>query len=87
MFISQYFQARDVVNRIKQKFGKNVFVDLLLKDNDGSHKIYKDNIDKIDNHIPEKYTEDYIRVYIETKVRKKVRKRRVMIFWKRQNLK
>lgn len=55
-FIHQYFAARDVVNRIKAKFGRRIRVDLLLKNNDGSNRVYKANVDQIDNHVPEKYT-------------------------------
>lgn len=36
-------------------------VDLILKDRDNSNKVYKDNIDKIDHHVPEKYTEEEVR--------------------------
>lgn len=55
-FVEQYFAARDVVNDLKRKFGKNIQVDLLLKELDGSRKQYKANIDKIDNHISERYS-------------------------------
>lgn len=55
-FISQYFSARDTVNHLKQHFGKELQVDLLLNDIDNSSRSYEANIDRIDNHIPEKYT-------------------------------
>lgn len=55
-FISQYFGARDVVNALKAEFDKKIKIDLLIKELDGSDKIYKDNIDKIDFHIPEIFT-------------------------------
>ncbi len=55
-FINQYFAAREVVNRVKREFGKAIFVDLLLKNNDNSQRSYKAGIDQIDNHIPEKYS-------------------------------
>jgi len=55
-FIEQYFAARGVVNRLKLTFGSNVKVDLLLKNTDNTHKLYKAGVDQIDNHIPEKYT-------------------------------
>ena len=55
-FIDQYFAARNVVNRLKTTFGSGIRVDLLLKNTDNSHKLYKAGIDKIDNHVPEKYT-------------------------------
>ena len=55
-FINQYFAARESVNGLKNRFGKNISVDLLLKEIDGSRKLYKAGIDQTDNHIPEKYT-------------------------------
>lgn len=55
-FVRQYFDARDVVNRLKAKFGKNIRVDLLMKNNDGTHQFYRAGVDQIDNHIPEKYS-------------------------------
>ena len=55
-FVRQYFAARDVVNRLKTEFGKSIQVDLLMKNNDGSHQFYRAGVDQIDNHIPEKYS-------------------------------
>lgn len=55
-FARQYFAAREVVNSLKAKFGKDISVDLLMKNNDGSHQFYKAGVDQIDNHIPEKYS-------------------------------
>lgn len=56
-FIEQYFAARKVVNQLKEDFDKDIVVTLLLKNLDGSDKVYKANVEKIDNHIPEKYSE------------------------------
>lgn len=55
-FIEQYFAAREVVNRLKREFGGKIQVDLLLKNIDNSHRMYKANIDQIDHHIKEKYS-------------------------------
>lgn len=55
-FIQQYFGARDAVNRLKGQFSQSIKMDLLLKNNDNSNRTYKANIDKIDHHVPEKYT-------------------------------
>ncbi|NKQ11064.1 zeta toxin family protein [Pseudomonas sp. SST3] len=55
-FIDQYFAARDVVNALKLKFGKDVHIDLLLKHIDNSNRLYKAGVDKIDYHIPERHT-------------------------------
>lgn len=57
-FIEQYFAARDNVNSIKREFGKQVAVDLLLKDVNNGPRAYEANIDIIDNHVPEKYTSE-----------------------------
>lgn len=54
-FVEQYFSARDVVNRLKLKYGKQISVDLLLKNIDNSGRLYKAGVDKIDYHIPEKH--------------------------------
>ena len=55
-FIEQYFEARNSVNSLRLKFGSDINVDLLLQNSDNSRKLYKANIDQIDNHVPEKYT-------------------------------
>ncbi len=55
-FVRQYFTAREVVNRLKAELGKGVQVDLLMKNNDGSQQFYRAGVDRIDNHIPEKYS-------------------------------
>lgn len=55
-FIDQYFAARDVVNSLKLEFSSDIHVDLLLKHIDNSGRLYKAGVDKIDYHIPEKYT-------------------------------
>jgi predicted ABC-type ATPase len=55
-FVRQYFAAREVVNNLKARFGKAISVDLLMKNNDGSNQFYRAGVDRIDNHIPEKYS-------------------------------
>lgn len=60
LFVEQYFEARKVVNSIKAEFGKQIHVDLLVKNLDGSNRFYRDNIDKIDNYLPEKYDKQAI---------------------------
>jgi len=57
-FIEQYFAARDTVNALKQKYGKKVQIDLLIKNIDGSDKSYHANIDNVDNHVKERYTRE-----------------------------
>ncbi len=55
-FITQYFAARENVKRLKEEFGSDLKIDLLMKDYDGSNRFYKINVDDINSHIPEKYT-------------------------------
>ena len=57
-FITQYFKARENVNLLKSEFGKNIKVDLVIKNIDGTDFSYRENIDIIDNYIPEKYTKE-----------------------------
>lgn len=54
-FIDQYFAAREVVNRLKREYGSAILVDLLLKNNDNTNRLYRAGIDQIDSHVPEKY--------------------------------
>lgn len=55
-FIDQYFLARENVHTLKKEFGNNIRADLIVKNIDGTDFKYKDNIDVIDSHIPERYT-------------------------------
>jgi UDP-N-acetylglucosamine kinase len=59
-FIDQYFAAREVVNKLKERFGKEIKVDLLLKNNDNSRMLYQAGVDRIDHHIPEKYNRQQV---------------------------
>lgn len=59
-FVNQYFAARAVVNRLKREIGRDLHVDLLMKNNDGSNRFYKAGVDQIDNHIPEKYSPESV---------------------------
>lgn len=65
-FINHYFEARTSVNLLKSRFGGNIHVDLLLQNRDNSRKLYKANIDQIDNHVPEKYTSQALETLLRT---------------------
>ena len=56
-FVEKYFSARENVNTLKREFGAKIRVDLIVKNIDGSDFRYKENIDVIDSHIPESYTQ------------------------------
>ena len=59
-FVEQYFAARDVVNRLKLEYGKDIHVDLLQKHIDNSDRLYKAGVEKIDYHIPERFTREQL---------------------------
>ncbi|MFA5763961.1 MAG: zeta toxin family protein [Candidatus Paceibacterota bacterium] len=63
-FIEQYFLARENVNILKKEFGQKIRIDLIVKNIDGTDFSYNDNIDVIDNYMPEKYTKDGLRDFI-----------------------
>lgn len=63
-FITQYFQARETVQKVKENFGRGIQVDLLVKNIDGSDQFYKENVDSIDNHIEEKYTKEALQTLL-----------------------
>lgn len=66
-FVRQYFAAREVVSRLKAEFGKDIRVDLLMKNNDGTDRFYRNGVDRIDNHIPEKYSVADVRRILDLK--------------------
>ena len=65
-FVEQYFAAREVVNAMKRKFGHDLAVDLLMKNNDGTNRFFRAGVDLIDKHIPEKYSPSDVRQFIGT---------------------
>lgn len=68
-FVEQYFTVRQNVNRLKQKYGTEINVDILSKDIDGAYRFYKAGIDCIDHHIPEKYSKADIEDFVASGVR------------------
>jgi UDP-N-acetylglucosamine kinase len=63
-FIEQYFLARKNVNVLKREFSKAIQVDLVVKNLDGTDFGYYQNVDVIDNYIPEKYTQSDLETLI-----------------------
>lgn len=59
-FVKQYFASRQVVNELKSRFGRGIVVDLLVKNSRHGVRAYEANIDRIDHHIPEKYTREQV---------------------------
>jgi predicted ABC-type ATPase len=65
-FARQYFSARDAINRLKENFGHAVTVDILIKSESGSTRFYKENIQRVDDHIRETYDPDSLERMLET---------------------
>ena len=65
-FIIQYFNARKTVNGLKQKFGQDIHVDLLLKDIRSKERHQHYNVDNVDSHIPETYNSASLEAALNT---------------------
>lgn len=59
-FVEQYFESRRVVEELKRKFGQRVAVDLLYKPIGPGEKTYRDNVDQIESHLPEKFSREQV---------------------------
>lgn len=58
IFMDQYFLARANVNKVKELFGDDVKIDLIVKNIDGTDFKYSENITIIDNYTKEKYSKE-----------------------------
>jgi len=59
-FVHQFFESRAVVDRLKTKFSKEIKVDVLLKNTDGSSGRYLANVASLKSAVPIHYTEDQV---------------------------
>lgn len=64
-FIEQFLESQKVIRKLKQDFGSQIKVDLLLKDNDGRTRMYHANIQAVENHVKEKYSRETLCRLIE----------------------
>ncbi|MHB8860533.1 MAG: zeta toxin family protein [Minisyncoccota bacterium] len=64
-FIEQYFLSHENVDTLKAEFGKQIRVDLIVKNTDGTDFRYKENIDVIDSYVDERYSRDTLRAVLE----------------------
>jgi predicted ABC-type ATPase len=56
IFIDRYFKSKESIRILKDKFGRDIQIDLLFKELNNNALRPEFNIDNIDNHLPEKYT-------------------------------
>jgi len=58
MFINSFFAAKDNVNKIKEEFGDEIELSLVIKDYTNKLQKTKFKIDKVDNYIKVEYTKE-----------------------------
>ncbi len=59
-FARKFCACQEVVNKMKAGFGRKITLMLIHKNIDGTDKFYKKSIERIEDHIPEKYSEEQI---------------------------
>ena len=59
-FVHQFFSSQAVVEKLKGKFGQQIKVDLLMKDNDGSTRKYRSNVSSLKPFLKPAYTQDEV---------------------------
>lgn len=59
-FAKKFCASYEVVNKMKAEFGEQVTLTLVIKNIDGSTKEHKKNIQRIEDHISQKHTEQSI---------------------------
>lgn len=55
VFVEQFFTARDVVNHLKRKFGKDLTLNVLIKNTDASSHEFLGDVERIEDHLHEGY--------------------------------
>nr|WP_300313296.1 zeta toxin family protein [Halomonas sp.] len=59
-FICQFLDVQDVARRIKQEFGQQVGLDMIIKNNDGTNQRWETDVESIDDYLPERYTREQL---------------------------
>lgn len=55
VFVAQFFNARDVVNGLKKKYGRQLTVNVLIKNTDASSHEFLGDVERIEDHLHEGY--------------------------------
>ena len=58
IFVEQFLESQAVVRKLKQQFGGQIKIDLLLKDNEGGTRMYHANIQAVENRVKQKFTRE-----------------------------
>ncbi|MFM9427997.1 UDP-N-acetylglucosamine kinase [Variovorax sp. GrIS 2.14] len=59
-FVEQFFASRDVVNRLKAKFAKDIMIDVILKNTDGSSGKYHANVADLNAVAPLRHSREEV---------------------------
>lgn len=59
-FVNQFFGSQAVIEKLKNKFGQQIQVDLLMKDNDGGTRIYHSNVSSLKPYLKPNYTVEQV---------------------------
>ena len=66
IFVEQFLDSQAVVRKLKQQFGGQIKIDLLLKDNEGGTRMYHANIQAVENHVKHKFTRETLTTLIQS---------------------
>ena len=66
IFVEQFLDSQAVVRKLKQQFGGQIKIDLLLKDNEGGTRMYHANIQAVENHVKQKFTRETLTTLIQS---------------------
>jgi predicted ABC-type ATPase len=59
-FVLQFFGSQKVIQDLKEKFGKKIKVDIILKDNDGKTKNHHSNVDSLVPYLKPSMAKDEV---------------------------
>jgi UDP-N-acetylglucosamine kinase len=59
-FVDQYFLAREVVQKLKDKYDQQIRVDVLLKNTDGTTQRSFADVDNVDKLVPERFNREHV---------------------------
>ena len=66
IFVEQFLESQAVVRKLKQQFGGQIKIDLLLKDNEGGTRMDHANIQAVENHVKHKFTRETLTTLIQS---------------------
>lgn len=65
-FVDQFFACREVVTQLKQEFGRNIKIDVILKNIDGTHRMYHANASDLEAVAPLQHTREQVAAIVNS---------------------